>query len=116
MNSRVTEQADVCLGIVRRVNSPYAGINLDITHFVPTATEDGYAQIEACLPYATNTHIREEFDDGSPIDLDRVWKIFAKAGFKGFMSAEYEGKEDAATAVPRLTEKMRALCAKYSSV
>jgi sugar phosphate isomerase/epimerase len=115
-HSGVTQQADVCLEIMHRVNSPYAGINLDITHFVPTATADGYAQIEACLPYATNTHIREEFDDGSPIDLDRVWKIFAKAGFKGFMSAEYEGKEDAATAVPRLTEKIRTLCAKYSSV
>jgi sugar phosphate isomerase/epimerase len=115
-HSGVTQQADVCLEIMRRVDSPYAGINLDITHFVPTATADGYAQIEACLPYATNTHIREEFDDGTPIDLDRVWKLFSKAGFKGFMSAEYEGKEDAVTAVPRLTEKIRTLCAKYSSV
>ena len=65
-HSGVTQQADVCLEIMHRVNSPYAGINLDITHFVPTATADAYAQIEACIPYATNTHIREEFDDGSP--------------------------------------------------
>jgi sugar phosphate isomerase/epimerase len=115
-HSGVTQQADVCLEIMHRVNSPYAGINLDITHFVPTATEDAYAQIEACIPYATNTHIRDTFDDGSPIDLDRVWRLFAKAGFKGFMSAEYEGKEDAATAVPKLLENIRALCKKYSTV
>jgi sugar phosphate isomerase/epimerase len=115
-HSGVTQSADVCLEIMHRVNSPYAGINLDITHFVPTATQDSYAQIEACLPYATNTHIRDKFDDGSPIDLDRVWKLFAHAGFKGFMSAEYEGAEDAATAVPTLIEKIRALCAKYSTV
>lgn len=114
-HSGVTQQADVCLEIMHRVNSPYAGINLDITHFVPTATEDAYAQIEACIPYATNTHIRDKFDDGSPIDLDRVWGLFARAGFKGFMSAEYEG-EDAATGVPKLLEKIRALCTKYSTV
>jgi sugar phosphate isomerase/epimerase len=115
-HSGVTQQADVCLEIMQRVNSPYAGINLDITHFVPTASADAYAQIEACIPYATNTHIRDEFDDGSPIDLDRVWGLFAKAGFKGFMSAEYEAKEDAATGVPKLIEKIRTLCAKYSTV
>ena len=115
-HSGVTQSADVCLEIMHRVNSPYAGINLDITHFVPSASSDAYAQIEACIPYATNTHIRDEFDDGSPIDLDRVWGLFAKAGFKGFMSAEYEGKEDEATGVPKLLEKIRALCAKYSTV
>lgn len=115
-HSGVTQRADVCLEIMHRVNSPYAGINLDITHFVPTASQDAYAQIEACIPYATNTHIRDEFDDGSPIDLERVWGLFAHAGFKGFMSAEYEGKEDAATAVPKLIEKIRTLCKKYSTV
>ena len=115
-HSGVTQQADVCLEIMHRVNSPYAGINLDITHFVPTATQDAYAQIEACIPYATNTHIRDKFDDGTPIDMDRVWQMFAKAGFKGFMSAEYEGKEDASTGVPKLIEKIRALCSKYSTV
>ncbi|MGH9583199.1 MAG: sugar phosphate isomerase/epimerase family protein [Bryobacteraceae bacterium] len=115
-HSGITQRADVCLEIMHRIDSPYAGINLDITHFVPTATEDAYAQIEACIPYATNTHIRDVFDDGTPIDMDRVWRLFAHAGFKGFMSAEYEGKEDPATGVPKLTEKIRKLCAKYSTV
>jgi sugar phosphate isomerase/epimerase len=114
-HSGVTQQASVCLEIMQRVDSPYAGINLDITHFVPTATEDAYAQIQVCIPYATNTHIRSEFDDGAPIDLDRVWKMFAQGGFKGFMSAEYEG-ENAATGVPKLTATIRKLCAKYSTV
>jgi sugar phosphate isomerase/epimerase len=115
-HSGITQSADVCLEIMHRVNSPYVGINLDITHFVPTATSDAYAQIAGCIPYTTNTHIREKFDDGSPIDLDRVWKLFATAGFKGFMSAEYEGEEDPATGVPKLVEKIRTLCAKYSTV
>lgn len=115
-HSGVTQNADVCLELMHRVNSPYAGINLDITHFIPTSKQDAYAQIEACIPYATNTHIRDHFDDGTPIDMDRVWKMFARAGFKGYMSAEYEGKEDPMTGVPKLIAKIRNLCKKYSSV
>jgi sugar phosphate isomerase/epimerase len=115
----VTQNADVCLEIMHRVNSPYAGINLDITHFLPTATQDSYAQIAACIPYATNTHIRDHFDDHTPVDMDRVWQLFAKAGFKGYMSAEYEaafeGNEDASIGVPKLTAKIRELCKKYST-
>jgi sugar phosphate isomerase/epimerase len=116
----VTQSADVCLEIMHRINSQYAGINLDITHFVATPTQDAYAQIAACIPYATNTHIRNEFDDGTPIDLDRVWGLFAAAGFKGYMSAEYElkpsGSEPASTCVPKLIAQIQALCKKYSSV
>lgn len=116
----VTQDAGVCLEILRRVDNPMAGINLDITHFVPTPTMDAYAQIEACIPYATNTHIRAEFDDKTPIDMDRVWAMFAKAGFQGYMSVEYErelaGDEDEMTGVPKLVAKVRRLCARYSSV
>ena len=111
----VTQSADVCLEIMRRVDSPYAGINLDITHFIPTGAEDPYAQIKACIPYATNTHIRDHFDDGTPIDMDRVWSMFRDAGYKGYMSVEYEGKEDPMTGVPKLINKIKALCQKYST-
>ena len=115
-HSGITQNAPACLEIMHRVNSPYAGINLDITHFIPTATEDAYSQIAACIPYATNTHIRDHFDDGTPIDMDRVWRLFAQAGHKGYMSAEYEGQEDPMTGVPKLIAKIRRLCEKYSSV
>ncbi|MGH9616513.1 MAG: sugar phosphate isomerase/epimerase family protein [Acidobacteriaceae bacterium] len=112
----VTQNSDVCLEIMHRVNSPYAGINLDITNFIPTPTQDAYAQIAACIPYATNTHIRDHFEnDQSPVDLDRVWRLFAQAGFKGYMSAEYEGP-DSETGVPALVAKIKSLCRKYSTV
>lgn len=112
----VTQRADVCLEIMHRVNSPYAGINLDVTNFIPTPTQDVYAQIAACIPYATNTHIRDRFEyNQSPVDLDRVWRLFAQAGFKGYMSAEYEGP-DSETGVPKLIAKIRTLCRKYSTV
>jgi sugar phosphate isomerase/epimerase len=106
-------KAATILEILRRVDSPYLGINLDIANF----TEDQYRQIEACVPYATHSHIRDVFEDNKgPIDLDRVWRIFAQGGYKGYMSAEYEGEEDALTGVPKLAEKIKALCKEYSTV
>jgi sugar phosphate isomerase/epimerase len=119
-NSRgVSQTSDACLEVMQRVASPYAGITLDITHFVPTPSQDAYAQIAACIPYATNAHIMDCFDDGAPIDLERIWKIFADAGFKGHMSLEYVPKlgtpDKSSTDIPQLISQIRALCRKYSS-
>jgi sugar phosphate isomerase/epimerase len=115
----ITQKADTTLEILRRVDNPYAGITLDITHFQGDTDEDLYKQIEACIPYATQTHIRPVFDKSRhPIDLDRVWQMFAKAGYRGYMSLEYEGgrnAEDPMTGVPKLIEQMKSLCKKYSS-
>jgi sugar phosphate isomerase/epimerase len=117
-HSGVSQNADVCLEVMHRVNSPYAAINLDITNFISTATQDAYAQIAACIPFASNTHIRDRFADQTSVDMDRVWRLFAAAGFKGYMSAEYEpgraNNEAAATGVPKLIAKIQALCRKYS--
>jgi sugar phosphate isomerase/epimerase len=116
----VTQSADLCVEIMQRVNSPYAGINLDITNFIATPAQDAYAQIAACIPYATNIHIRDHFYDNSAVDMDRVWQIFAQAGHQGFVSAEYEasypGSPPPATGVPKLVDEIRTLCRKYSSV
>jgi sugar phosphate isomerase/epimerase len=119
-HSGVSQSADVCLEIMHRVNSPYARINLDITHFTPSPTQDQYAQIAACIPYASVSHVRDRFDDKSQIDMDRVWKMYAEAGHKGYMALEYEGDsaggETAETGVPKNIVQIRELCRKYSSV
>jgi sugar phosphate isomerase/epimerase len=118
-HGNITNSANVCLEIMHRVNSPYAGINLDITHFAATSAQDGYAQIAACIPYATVSHIRDHWDDGKPLDMDRVWKLYAEAGHKGYMAVEYspeEAGEPAITGAPKLIAKTIELCRKYSSV
>jgi sugar phosphate isomerase/epimerase len=110
----ITFKASNIIAILQRVNSPYAGCNLDITHF----QGDLYSQVESLVPYATNAHIRDHTDGKSPepLDLDRIWQMFARGGYQGFMSIEYEGDEDAMTGVPKLVEKVKALCKKYSTV
>ena len=113
----ITQRADVCLELMRKIDSPYCGINLDISNFIAPSDDEHYQQIEATVRYATHTHIRDKFGDSQrPIDLDRVWQIFAKAGYKGFMSAEYEGEEDAMTGVPKLLQQIKTLNRKYSNV
>ena len=73
-------------------------------------------QIEATVPYATHTHIRDHFANGEAVDLDRLWQLFAKSNHKGFMSAEYEGEEDPSTGVAKPVDKITTLCRRYSSV
>lgn len=108
----LTIRSDNVIAILRRVDSPYAGCTLDISNF----HDNPYEHIEACLPYATNTHIRDYWGEAkTPLDLDRVWQMFVKHGFKGYMSAEYEANEDPMTGVPKLVEKIKTLCRKYSS-
>jgi sugar phosphate isomerase/epimerase len=116
----VTQNASVCVEIMQRVNSPYAGINLDITNFNSTPAQDAYSQIAACIPYATNIHIRDRFYDGTLVDMDRVWQIFAQAGHQGYVSAEYEASFSDSlppvAGVPKLVDEIQTLCKKYSSV
>jgi len=109
----ITSKAANILEILRRLDSPYAGCNLDISNF----PEDPYTQIEACLPYATHTHIRDFYGEPrKPLDLEQVWKLFAQGGYKGFTSAEYEGEEDPKTGVPKLLARIKELNKKYSTV
>lgn len=112
----ITARASMILEILHRVDSPFAGINLDISNFEGKTDEEMYADIEACIPHATHTHIRDEFSvTKRPIDLDRVWRLFVQGGYKGYMSAEYEAEEDPMTGVPKLLEKIKVLCRKFSS-
>ncbi len=107
----ITSKAANIVAILKKVDSPFAGCNLDISNF----QEDPYEQIETCLPYATHAHIRDFYGEArKPLDLDRVWQLFVKAGYRGYMSAEYEGAEDAMTGVPKLIDKIKALCSRYS--
>jgi sugar phosphate isomerase/epimerase len=108
----LTVKAANVLEILHRVDSPYAGCTLDISNW----KSEPYEDIAACLPYASNAHIRDYWGEAkNPLDLDRVFGMFAKAGYKGYMSVEYEGAEDPMTGVPKLVEKVKRLSRKFSS-
>lgn len=111
----ICTRAERILEIVRKVNSPWVGVNLDTGNFRSRAFE----QMQMCLPDAVNVQVKSEmtYDDGKrgPQDWDRVVKLIAAGGYKGYLSLEYEAAEPAATAVPRGLAELRALCRKYSA-
>jgi sugar phosphate isomerase/epimerase len=101
----ITTNADRTIEIVKKAASPWAGINLDIGNF----PDDGYTQIEMCAPYATNVHFKTAVKvnkQKQPADWPRVLKILGNAGYKGYLSLEYEEEEDPGTVVPKLIRKM----------
>lgn len=105
----ITEKASTIVGIVKSVDSPWVGVNLDTGNF----NGDAYSQIATILPYAVNaqfkTHIREEKGKSVPSDWPRIVKMFKDSGYKGYFALEYEDKEDATVAVPRLTRELNKL-------
>jgi hypothetical protein len=90
-------------------------VNLDTGNF----DENAYEQIAAILPYSANvqfkTEIRVEGGKRVPSDWNRLTKMLADGGYRGYMALEYEGKEDAATAVPPLLVELNRLAHKYSA-
>lgn len=113
----ITDFAKETIEVVTRAGSPWAGMNLDIGNFRPPNV---YGQIEMSIPHAVSTHIKTEMalDDGKtrgPFDWDRVFAMFAKQGFRGYMGLEYEASSDPAAAVPGHLRRLKELAQKYSA-
>jgi L-ribulose-5-phosphate 3-epimerase len=113
----ITDFAKETIEIVTRADSPWAGMNLDIGNFRPPKV---YDQVEMSIPYAVSTHVKVDMalDDGvgrAPFDWDRIFTMFSRHGFRGYMGLEYEAADDPATAVPRYLKKLKELAVKYSA-
>jgi L-ribulose-5-phosphate 3-epimerase len=113
----ITSFAKETIEIVKRADSPWAGMNLDIGNLRPPKVHD---QIEMSIPYAVSTHIKTEFaqDDGKtrgPFDWDRIFTMFAAHGYRGYMGLEYEASEDPIAAVPGHLRRLKELANKYSA-
>ena len=98
------------LDIVRDVQSPWLGINLDSGNF---HTPDPYKDFAECVPYALNVQLKAELDIGpkkkQPADLKRHAQILRDGGYQGWVALEYEAAEDSAVAVPRYLAELKAL-------
>ena len=111
----ITSKAERVVQIVKEVNSPWVGINLDTGNF----ESDTYRQIEACVPYAVNVQFKTEISESGkklPSDWNRILTMLANGGYKGYLALEYEADEAAEMAVPRLTKQLNEAVRKQGRV
>ena len=103
----LTTRPENLLRIYQGVRSPWFGVNLDTGNF----PGDPYAGIELLAPHAVIVQAKTYYGGGEwyTLDLDypRIAGILRKAGFRGWVSLEMEGKEDPLTAVPKSYEVLR---------
>src|SRR5687767_10105880 len=99
--------AEGVMRIVDAINSPWLKVTLDTGNFL----ENMYAQMERLAPHAVLVQAKTYFGGGEwyslDIDYPRVNKILRDAKFNGYVSLEFEGKEDATTGVPKSLDVLR---------
>lgn len=109
----VTDRAETIVKIVKKVNSPWVGINLDTANFKTKI----YEQIEMIAPHAVNVQVKAMVRDENgpaPSDWDRVAKMLVANQYRGYLALEYEEKAPALEATPALFKKLREVCARHS--
>lgn len=106
----IVAEPDDLLEIVRAVQSPWFGVNLDTGNF---QTDDPYADLARCAPYAVNVQIKTEIQPRGRkkelADLPRLVQILREAKYQGYVALEYEAEDDPWQAVPRVLAQLRAL-------
>ena len=105
----IVAEVDDMLDIVRAVQSPWFGVNLDTGNFY---TEDPYADLAKCAAYAVNVQVKVEVrrrgqKKSEPSDLPRLARILRDASYQGYVALEYEAPEDPWVAVPVWLQKMK---------
>jgi sugar phosphate isomerase/epimerase len=98
------------LKIVKAVDAPNFGVNLDTGNF---QTADPYADLAELAPYAINVQVKTEITrkgkTKEDADLARVVGILREAKYSGYVVLEYEAAEDPMVAVPRHIKTLRSL-------
>lgn len=95
------------LRIVGAVQSPWLKITLDTGNFL----EDPYDKLEKVAPETVLVQAKTYYGGGTwytlDLDYDRIAKLLAKHKYTGWVSLEFEGKDDPKTAVPKSLELLR---------
>jgi len=97
------------LQIVQGVKSPWFGVTFDSGNF---HSPDPYADLAKIAPYAVNAqikvHVRPAGKGSEPADFKRIITILRDANYSGYITLEYEAREDPYKQVPQHLEKLRA--------
>lgn len=107
----ITATVQQILKIVRAVDAPNFGVNLDTGNF---HVADPYAEIAELAPYAVTVQVKTEVQrqgahGKEEADLSRLISILREVRYSGYVVLEYEAAEDPLKAIPRHIKKLREL-------
>ncbi len=95
------------LRVVDAVKSPWLQVTLDTGNFL----EDPYEKLEKLAAKTVLLQAKTYYGGGTwytlDLDYEKIAGIMKKAGYKGYVSLEFEGKDDPKTAVPKSLELLR---------
>lgn len=96
------------LRIVEAVPSPWLGVTMDTGNFLG----EPYDKLRLLAPHTVLVHAKTYFGGGEwyTLDLDyrRIAAILREGNYNGYVSIEFEGKEDAMTGAPQSVELIRS--------
>lgn len=94
--------------VIDAVDSPWLKATLDTGNFL----EDPYDRLRQLAPDCVLLQAKTYHGGGVwytlELDYPRIAKIMKEAGFTGYVSLEFEGKEDPLTAIPKSLATLRA--------
>ena len=103
----LTRTPEGLLRIVNTIDSPWLGVLMDTGNFL----EDPYDKLEQIAKQTVFVQAKTYHGGGEwyTLDLDypRIAQILKRANYQGYISLEFEGKEDANTGVPKSLELLR---------
>jgi sugar phosphate isomerase/epimerase len=103
----LTRYPEGVLRIVQALPSPWLQVLMDTGNFL----EEPYQHLEKLAPQAVYVHAKTYYGGGEwytlELDYVRIAKLLRSVGFQGYLSLEFEGKEDPDIAVPRSVALLR---------
>ena len=103
---------DRMLPIIKAIDSPWFGVNLDSGN---VDTTDAYTELAKIVPYAVNVQLKVDTGPSKqkvPTDVPRFVKMLKDAGYRGYIVLEYEAEADPYEAIPGHLETLHDAIAK----
>lgn len=102
---------DRMLPIIKAIDSPWFGVNLDSGN---VDTTDVYPELEKIVPYAVNVQVKVDTGPSKQkvlLDIPRFIRMLRDANYRGYVVLEYEAQPDPYAAIPKHIAELRAAIA-----